>query len=252
MNLQSTVNRLMRRLKTTFFKENYKAVAYHFNSHWESYKLSIDNNRFFHKEFFAALDQFIEETMGERPITLVDAGCGDCSPIKPVLESRNIKEYVGIDIAADVLHLAATNLAGLNFSKQWMVSTMDTAIYRIKNGVDIILTSHALHHLSREDKVNFIRECQNKLNTPGYLLIIDGSLHEDQTREQWLEAYEAYHKAAYPWVSDEDREWVLEHPRTSDFPEKISTYANIAAAMNWKKFDIRLQIGSQIFLIFSK
>ncbi len=131
--------------------------------------MSIDNNRFFHKEFFTALDQFILETFGEQPISLVDAGCGDCSPIKPVLESRNIQEYVGIDVAADVLYMAAANLAGLDFSKKWIPSTMDTAIYKIRNGVDIILSSHALHHLSREDKRAFMRECQYKLNSPGYL-----------------------------------------------------------------------------------
>lgn len=232
--------------------DNMKEVAEYFNKNWQQYKKYVDQNRLCHQEMFAALNQFLHEHMPKRAISFVDVGCGDGSSIAPVLMEHSLKKYIGIDIAEQVMQMAPIHLAQLNCEKQFIAENMTTAIQHIPAPFDIIFSSYTVHHLSYQEKFDFIHDCKNKLAPGGFFLMIDGILDENQTREQWLYAYETFYREICPTITDAQLELFMRHPSRSDYPENIHTFQQIAQMQKWSNFQLVLRIGLLAFMAFSK
>ena len=141
----------------------------YFNENWQRYQNTLQNNTLYHREMMSTLNEFLKKNMGMRPFTFVDVGCGDSSKVVPVLTSLAISKYIGIDTAPKVLKMAEKSLAPLNCLKELLTEDMISAIPHLSPPVDIIFTSYAVHLLSAEDKVNFIKNCHQKLNSNGFL-----------------------------------------------------------------------------------
>ena len=90
---------------------------------------------------------------------MVDVGCGDSSTIIPALIDKPLDLYIGIDAAPDVLKLAAANVGKLGCEKEFICDNMINAIPNLRESVDIIFTSYAVHHLSHTEKVSFCIAC---------------------------------------------------------------------------------------------
>ncbi|MGC1182065.1 class I SAM-dependent methyltransferase [Legionella sp.] len=230
--------------------DNMKEVAKYFNNNWQHYKSYVAQNKLCHNEMFALLNQFLHQHVKGRPISFVDVGCGDGSIIKPVLQDNLIKNYIGIDIAEEVIKMAPPNLAQLDCEKQFILESMITAIKHLPSSVDIIFSSYTVHHLSYQEKFNFIQDCKNKLASGGFFLMIDGILDENQTRNQWLHAYEEYYREIFPNITAEELKHVMEHSYSSDYPENIHTFERISQIQGWKNFHIVVKIGLLAFLVF--
>lgn len=232
--------------------EDIKTVAAYFNETWHDYKTYVADNRLCHQELFATLNNFLQEHMENRPFSFVDVGCGDGSSIAPILQQYHLKKYIGIDIANDVLKTAPTHLAQLDCEKEFIFDDMTHAIKHIRPPIDVIFSSYTVHHLSYQDKVDFIYNCKNKLVPGGFFIMVDGILEENQTRDEWLIGYEEYYKTIYPGITQEELDHCLKHPRTSDFPEHISTFEKIAQTTKWANFQVLAQIGLLTFMVYRK
>lgn len=232
--------------------DNMKEVAQYFNEHWQNYKDAVARNSLCHKEMLSALEQFLCEKMQGKNFSFVDVGCGDSDTIAPYLQHHALNKYIGIDIAEIVLQKAANNLSQLNCFKQFIAENMITAIQKVQPPIDLIFSSYTVHHLNYMEKFNFIKDCKSKLAPEGYFLMVDGILDENQTREEWLLAYERYYKELYPTISDEELERLMRHPRSSDYPESILTFKRLAQTQGWAHCEILLKIGLLAFLIFTK
>lgn len=226
------------------------ASAY-FNDNWQRYQNSVKNNTLYHQEMFAALDNFLNLNM-KKPFSFVDVGCGDSSAVAPILLNKTITKYIGIDEAKDVLKMSAANLDALNFEKEFIADNMITAISEVKAPVDIIFTSYAVHHLNVEQKTNFIAECKQKLHEDGFLLMVDCTLAESQTRDEWLAALKNRMKATIPHDNLDEIDIRMQHPSDADFPESINTFANIAQQQAWKSFQVIVDKGIFSFMVFAK
>lgn len=227
------------------------ASAY-FNEHWQRYQTAVKNNTLYHREMQAALQQFLSENIGARPFSFVDVGCGDSSAVAPALVDQRITKYIGIDAAEDVLKLASNTLAHLECEKEFIADNMETAIPGLSSSVDIIYTSYAVHHLSLQDKFNFIECCKQKLNQHGFLLMVDGVLKEHQTRDEWLNALQERMEITIPEITAEEVAFRMQHPCDDDFPESMTTFSKIAQQQGWKSFQILVDKGIFAFMAFAK
>lgn len=226
-------------------------VADHFNLNWQDYKSYVQRNQLCHKEMYAALSKFLQEQKGKQDFSFVDMGCGDCSGIASVLLPYSVKKYIGVDIANAVLSMAPANTAELTCKKKFILANMANAIKQIPP-VDIIFSSYAIHHLTYQEKFDFIFDCKNVLNPGGFLLMIDGVKERNQTRYEWLNAYEAYLKRIFPNITQADLTLQMQHPRSSDYPESISTFEFFSYQLGWASFQVLAQIGSTVFILFGK
>jgi precorrin-6B methylase 2 len=227
------------------------SASQYFNENWKKYQQSIKNNTLYHKEMSAALDAFLVEHVSSHPFSFVDVGCGDASTIISVLTGKSIKQYIGIDAASAVLTIAAENLQVLNCKKEFICDNMVDAILQIPSSIDVIFTSYAVHHLSHQQKFDFVQACQHKLSNQGFLIMVDGVLNENQTRDEWLNALESRIKSTQP-MSSEELAFRMQHPRKDDFPEEIATFQKIANTQHWKNFEVLVKKEIYAFMVFSK
>lgn len=232
------------------FKQN--EASLYFNANWQKYKNSITKNLLCHQEMMAALSEFLETNYRVHQFTLVDVGCGDSSLISPVLKNSNIKKYIGIDAAPDVLELSKESLGSITCEKVLVCDDMMNAIKQISTPVDLIYTSYAIHHLSEKEKTQFIEVCKTKLNAGGHLLMIDGVLEGIQTREGWLEKLAARIQHIHPEMTDDELNSRMAHPRANDFPESIDSFRVRAKNQGWKGFQVLVDRGIFAFMVFSK
>lgn len=227
------------------------ASAY-FNENWQRYQSTVKNNTLYHREMLSALQQFLFANMGTRTFSFVDVGCGDSSTVAPILAEQAITKYIGIDAAEDVLKMAFTSLAHLKCEKEFIADNMTTAIPRLSSPVDIIFTSYAVHHLPLQDKFNFIENCKQKLNPNGFLLMVDGVLKKNQTRDEWLNALQERMEATIPEITSDEVAFRMQHPRVDDFPESIETFSNISQQQAWKSFEVIVNKEIFAFMVFTK
>ena len=227
-------------------------ASVYFNENWRRYQSTVKNNTLYHREMLSALQQFLFTNIGSRTFSFADVGCGDSSTVAPILAHQAITKYIGIDAAEDVLKMASHSLAHLVCEKEFIADNMTTAIPRLSSPVDIIFTSYAVHHLSSQDKFNFIKSCKQKLNHNGVLLMVDGVLKENQTRDEWLNALQERMETTIPGITSDEVAFRMQHPRADDFPESIETFSNIAQQQAWKSFQVIVDKGIFAFMVFTK
>ncbi|QLZ68569.1 class I SAM-dependent methyltransferase [Legionella sp. PC1000] len=228
------------------------AASEYFNKNWQRYQSAIKNNTLYHREMVQALQKFLATHIGNRPFSFTDVGCGDSSTVVSVLTGTSIIKYIGIDAAPDVLKMAENTLTSLDCEKEFIADHMIAALPRISAPVDVIFTSYAVHHLSLLDKNTFIAMCQQKLDPNGFLLIVDGVLKPDQTREQWLDALKSRMLESDSEITEDEIIARMEHPCADDYPETMDTFAQIARQQSWKNFQVLVDKGIFAFMAFIK
>lgn len=228
------------------------AASTYFNENWQRYQSSVKNNTLYHREMLAALDNFLSKKICPSSFSFVDIGCGDSSTVAPILANKPIIKYIGVDAAVDVLKAAATTLANLPCKKEFVPKDMLTAIQQLSSPVDIIFSSYAVHHLSLKNKIDFITQCKQKLTQDGFLLMVDGVLKKNQTRDEWLLALKERMQATIPDISPDELAIRMQHPSNDDFPESIETFSEIAQSQSWKSFQLLVDKGIFAFMVFAK
>ena len=137
----------------------------YFNDHWQQYQDVLNNNTLYHREMMTTLDDFLNNHFGAQPFSFVDVGCGDSSTVLSVLKDKDLAEYVGIDAAHDVLTYAEKNLKIINCKKEFIAKDMQNAIRELSFTYDVIFSSYAVHHLSLQEKAEFILSEQHGILT---------------------------------------------------------------------------------------
>lgn len=229
------------------------AIGHFFADKWPLIQRAIRSNVLCHTEMFSVLDRLLVERFADRPFRFVDFGCGDASAVINTLRNKPVAHYTGVDASSDLIATAAKTLAPLNFQKSLICQDMATAIDDLVAPVDVIFCSYSLHHLLYEQKVKFIRTCYERLNEPGYFILIDGVAMENETRDEWLNRLDRRFMEKVPDFSTEDRTEIMKHPRESDFPESIGTFRRIASGSPWKNFEVLIERDHFLaFMLFTR
>jgi len=229
-----------------------KAIGDFFGRDWELVQRIIRAGVLSHNEMFGELDRVLTEFFPTVAFSFADFGCGDGTAVLSTLQTKKLKHYTGVDAASELITAAKNALTPLHCEKTLICQDMATAIDDLKP-VDVIFCSYSLHHLKQDQKARFIDTAYHRLNTPGYLIIVDGVSSEGETRDQWLQRLDQRIQMKAPGVSDQDRARIMEHPHAYDYPETISAFRRWGNASPWSSFKTVVERDDFLaFMIFSK
>jgi len=188
---------------------------------WETYRKVVAGNRMFHREIGMEQRQILRERFADRPLCMLDLGCGDAATLVPMLEGLPLSRYTGVDLSDPALALAAENLAGLPCPVELVHADISTALAE-DAAYDVIHISFALHHLTTEQKGQFFRLAARRLAEAGLLLVVDVVREEGETLDLYHKRYCDGLRTGWTELDATERELLCDHIVKNDLPEPYS------------------------------
>lgn len=198
---------------------------------WHLYRSIVDADWMCHREIFGGIRSWTL-VRHPGPFTLLDLGCGDASFVQKTFENTGLWAYTGVDAAQAALAHATNELAGAKFKVQFlkadMLVALDDGMAAGGGSFDMILASYSVHHLPTAEKLRFFELAYSRLSSGGSLLFADVFRRDDETREQYLEAYVTMMREAWVGLAPETLAGAIDHVRSRDFPETRERIAELA------------------------
>ncbi len=216
---------------------NLELVKTCFNNSWRIYQEIIRFNYMEHQEIYSELEKYLTNNY-PHPFSLLELGCGDAFYSAKTLTQTAISSYIGVDLSETGLNLAKQNLNGLNCSVELKQVEMWEFLEGCSLSFDLILISFALHHLSSSQKQALLNKCYHYLNPGGALLLIDVFCQEHEPRSEYLRRYCDYVESQWQKIERRDRDVVIEHMTSSDFPESVATLRTWAETMGFNRVEL--------------
>ena len=196
---------------------------------WRTYQKLVDNDYMGHLGFFRRLESEIRRRF-DKPVTVLDLGCGDVSPIRKLLQNVDICHYHGVDESETALSRAGECLSSLDLSFELQHGDLQEVLQQLSKPYDVILASFSLHHLqSVDDKQKVLLGCRRNLRHEGVVVIIDVFPSGAQNREQYLDDWAGLARDTFTALDEMEMSTLLDHARACDFPESVSVYREMAA-----------------------
>ena len=123
---------------------------------------------------------------GKSKTELLDLGCGDGILTERILENNGNVSATLIDASDDMLAKAGERLKDyqdIDYIRASFQEVMGEDI--IGRSYDFIVSSLAIHHLTTDEKRQFLNKIHSHLHAGGYFLNIDVILPPTDTLEQW-------------------------------------------------------------------
>lgn len=204
---------------------------------WALYRKILQENYMFHQEIYTAVEQQLRTSENAQgTMRLLDLGCGDADYLSRVLRNFQLQAYTGVDLSQVALGEAKQHLADLQMIQAFQQSDLLSYLEHCEQSFDIILASYSLHHLSLAEKKRFFEHCQRILAPAGCLWLIDEFRGEGESRETYLQRWWVYLEQDCPQLSAEEKQFIREHMASSDFPESVSTHADLALSSGFKVY----------------
>jgi SAM-dependent methyltransferase len=208
---------------------------------WRAYQKLLDHDYMYHVAFFRRLNLEIQKRF-TGPIAVLDLGCGNVSPILPMLGDLEVSLYCGVDQSETALSKAEANLASLDIPSRLYPGDLLDTLQTLTGCFDVIVASFSLHHVqTTEAKKQVLEECRRVLNPAGLVAIIDVFHAEDETREEYLRRWVDFARNSYAALDDMEMTSLVDHVQSNDFPETLSTYQSIGRAAGYGKFEVLMQ-----------
>ena len=218
-----------------------EAMADRLFDEWQVYEKLLVNDYRDHRAFVGRLQEEIQARF-KRPIAMLDLGCGDVSPILPLLARLPVSRYVGVDESEAALALAAHHLDTLHCPHQLIKGDLLAALRNIDQTFDLILASFSLHHLGNvADKQATLEVAASRLNPDGFLAVIDVFCGDSEVREQYLERWIAHARSRYADLQPAEFELLFDHVRKRDFPVSLACFRALGAEVGMPQFEVLLQ-----------
>lgn len=205
-----------------------------FRANWETYQKLLDHNYMFHQELVSASQQLIQSN--ERPLSLVDLGCGDASLSQALFRRNKITRYIACDLSLPALELAKSNLASWSFVLELNCLDMLEQLRQIPDqSLNLVFSSYAIHHLMDQSKFALFQECFRVLNQSGWFVFIDVMREHGQSRDDYLNQYLRMVKHEWKAISPAESARIAEHVRANDFPLSPREYESMAYQVGFKQ-----------------
>jgi cyclopropane fatty-acyl-phospholipid synthase-like methyltransferase len=199
-----------------------------FNEGWAIYQKIIRNNYMFHREIGEAVSHYLAAYFGEKPIRLMDLGCGDASQTITAVSRCKLDYYHGCDVSAVALDLADENLVRADVKYVLENSDMLQCVAVPGLAFDVMFSSFAMHHLDHAQKSDFLKKVRAGLKPDGLLILVDLALNPGEDRAAYLENYLDYAEAHWSEITARENAAIRDHASSHDYPERLTTYRQLS------------------------
>lgn len=230
--------------------ESASAATALFRQSWTLYDTISERNYMFHRELYAQVAGLLRQRHDQGGYTLLDLGCGNARFLAPCLKAAPPAVYNGVDLSASALDEARDYLSGqtnVSLHQQDMLQ----AVEAVDAAFDVIFTGFAVHHLDPAAKQHLFHACAAKLVPGGQFIMVDVVRAEDQTRDQYLDAYLANMRAQWTAVPPDQLEEACAHVAAYDFPETLADLTRMAEAAAFTQTRLVQQHARHHLLVFS-
>lgn len=206
-----------------------EATIKEFFDAWAIYDQVLDNNYMFHREIYQDVGRVIAQRYAERPLAVLDLGCGSARHLAQALGGRAVTRYLGYDLSETALAHAARNLAPLGGAIELRQGDLLEGLQAQQESFDLLFSSFALHHLTAVDKTVFFRRAYQQLEEHGLLLLVDVMRAEDEHGLQpHLDRYCAWLRSDWKALAPAALDLLCDHIQHNDLPEIASELATMA------------------------
>lgn len=207
---------------------------------WRVYEKLLIHDYMDHRAFFGRLGDEIAARF-DRPVTLLDLGCGDLGPMLPLLRSTPVARFVGIDEAESALAIAGERLRGFGFTRELVHSDLRDALRHLEGPFDVVVASFTLHHLAEPaEKQATFAACRRLLGEDGFIAMIDVFSDAGEAREHYLERWIAHADQRYVELRPDEKGKLFDHVRARDFPVSLDRCRSLARDAGLPNFDMLL------------
>lgn len=208
---------------------------------WQVYEKLVTHDYMDHRAFFKRLQAEIVGRF-EQPVDILDLGCGDLTPILPILPNLRLRQYVGIDESGAALALASGHLQALRAPGRLVKGDLLVSLAEMEDCFDIILASFSLHHFADPaDKRRTLQAARQHLKPEGFIAIIDVFCAQDELREQYLERWISHAENRYVELQAEEKALLFDHVRARDFPVSLATFQSLGREAGLPGFALLLE-----------
>ena len=228
-------------------------VGDRFFEEWRVYEKLVIHDYMDHRAFFTRLQGEIQARFHD-PVAILDLGCGDMTPILPLLENVPVRRYLGIDESDAGLAIAARNLAHLDIPGQLIQGNLLAVLPEMPERFDVIVASFSLHHLENPaDKLRVLTAGRERLDTDGLFALIDVFSGEDEARDHYIVRWINHADARYLELQTPEKEILFDHVRARDFPVSHAAYRALGKQAGLGRFDVLLEDSEKLngLVIFS-
>ena len=213
---------------------------------WQVYEKLVTHDYMDHRAFFNRLQAEIMARF-ERPVAILDLGCGDLSPILPMLANLSLSKYAGIDESDAALALAERRLKSLRVPGRLIKGDLLAKLAELKGPFDIILASFSLHHLvDPADKRRTLAAARQLLAADGLFALIDVFSAEAESRDQYLERWIEHADHRYVELHSDEKELLFKHVRARDFPVSQIEFQAIGRQAGLESFEVLLEDSAKL------
>jgi SAM-dependent methyltransferase len=210
-----------------------QAEVRNFFDGWATYEAILDHEAMHHTAFFTAAAAALDRDLGDRPLTVLDLGCGSARHAARLLTGRKITAYAGYDLSATALAAARTALNGAGIRADLRAEDLRRGLEGPPDSVDLMLCSYALHHLETASKGAALAAARRRLREGGRMLLIDLAREAGETRAANGEAYSTWVERDWTFLPTVARASIRAHIVPHDFPEDDATVSRLAREAGW-------------------
>lgn len=208
-----------------------------FERQWRTYREIVDHDWMEHRGITTAATEAFRSWMAQHPerrgeALLLDLGCGDLALMGPVFGGLELGSYVGVDLTEQVLPLARAALGRSPFDISFHHGDVRTFI-PTQHGVDLVHASLLLHHLPDEDKAVFLADLRRVVRPDGAFVWADLFREPGEARADYVSRYATRIRRDWNAIGEDDREAIVTHVGTFDFPADRETIVATARQAGW-------------------
>ena len=205
---------------------------------WQVYQKLVTHDYMDHSTFFSRLAREISSRF-KHPVSILDLGCGDLTPVRSLLAAVPIAQYVGIDESVVALKIARAYMEKEGIAGQLVEGDMRDALQTQAGRFDVIIASFSLHHLADPtDKQVVFTNCARLLSEGGMLAVIDVFTNVSEPRDEYIERWIRHADDHYIDLGSAEKKLLFDHVRARDFPVSLEQCKNLGKAAGLPNFKL--------------
>jgi SAM-dependent methyltransferase len=208
---------------------------------WQVYEKLVIHDYMDHRAFFDRLAGEIT-TRFDRPVRVLDIGCGDLTPVRPLLAAVPVECYVGIDESEVALSIARAHLEESAVPGELVAGDMREVLTSQSGSFDVIIASFSLHHLPGADEKRAVfAACAPLLSSDGFLAVIDVFTNPSEPRDEYVERWIGHADARYEALEPAEKQLLFDHVRSRDYPVSLEQCRILGQAAGLTAFEVLLE-----------